>query len=266
MLKDDLATQAATEGLTTKILTKEALQIYILSELFSLPSSTLLTFQGGTCLRLVYGGPRYSEDLDFITTADKNSILQMVEHISKALVLLEPLFGGKFVTKKQKEALSFYRFRIHNQQENPQASFFVSLEFALYPAYTLNIAPLHPQKNLPGLPLILVRAEALEEILADKLCAVGGRTFCKGRDYFDLWLLKQKGIKLDAELLKKKLRDYAVSPANLARGLKLASLESIKNEMELFLPLKYRQQFAADNYTSILKEAHVFIQEGLQAL
>lgn len=266
MLKDELIDRAHEEGLPLKILEKEALQIYILSELFALPESTRLTFQGGTCLRLVYNGARYSEDLDFVTTADNNQINLIVNHLTKALARLEPLFGGEFIVKKQKESPTFSRYRIHNEKENYHDSFFVSVEFARHPAYTLNIAPLRPQKELPGLPLILVRAEKLEEILADKLCAVAGRPFCKGRDYFDLWLLKQQGIKLNADLLKKKLKDYATLPANLARGLELASIENIKNEMERFLPQKYRRQFEADGYAGMLKEARALIEAGLRAL
>jgi predicted nucleotidyltransferase component of viral defense system len=266
MLKDELTLRSAEEGLPLKILEKEALQIYILSELFALPESTLLTFQGGTCLRLVYDGVRYSEDLDFVTAANKKAICQIMETLSKKLSGLGPLFGGHFVTKKQKESETFYRFRIHNQKDNYHESFFVSIEFALYPSYTLNVAPLRPQKDLPGLPLTLVRAEKPEEILADKLCAIAGRRFCKGRDYFDLWLLKHKGTGLDAELLKRKLKDYHIPPVNLARGLGLVSAENIKNEMERFLPLKYRQQFAADGYAGMLKEAKTVVEEGIKAL
>lgn len=266
MLKDDLIEKSQEEGLPLKILEKEVLQIYILSELFALPQSTLLTFQGGTCLRLIYDGVRYSEDLDFVTTANKNTISQMVDALSRALARLEPLFGGKFVIKKQKESATFYRYRIHNQKADRHASYFVSVEFACYPAYTLNIAPLRPQRELPGLPLTLVRAEKLEEILADKLGAIAGRPFCKGRDYFDLWLLKQKGIKLDAQLLRNKLNDYSTPHENLARGLKLASAENIKNEMDKFLPQKYRRQFEADGYAGMLKETQVLIEEGMRAL
>ncbi|MFH1347463.1 MAG: nucleotidyl transferase AbiEii/AbiGii toxin family protein [Candidatus Margulisiibacteriota bacterium] len=266
MIKDELITKAHEEGLPLKILEKEALQIYILSELFALPESTLLTFQGGTCLRLAYNGARYSDDLDFVTTADNNKINQIINNLSKALARLEPLFGGKFITKKQKESPTFCRFRIHNRKENSHESFFVSVKFARYPAYTLNLAPLRPQKELPGLPLTLVRAEKLEEILADKLSAIASRPLCKGRDYFDLWLLKQQGIKLDVELLKKKFIDYSISPSNLTRGLKLASAQNIKNEMEKFLPLKYRRQFETDGYAGMLKEARSLIEEGLRAL
>jgi predicted nucleotidyltransferase component of viral defense system len=209
---------------------------------------------------------RYSEDLDFVTTADKGTISQMVDALSRVLVRLEPLFEGKFVIKCQKESPTFYRYRVHNEKADRHESYFVSVEFACYPAYTLNIAPLHPQKEFPGLPLTLVRAETLEEILADKLGAVAGRPFCKGRDYFDLWLLKQKGTKLDAQLLRKKLNDYSTPSANLARGLELASMENIKNEMERFLPLKYRRQFEADDYAGMLKDARALIEEGIKAL
>ncbi len=266
MLKDDLITRAQEEELPLKILEKEALQIYVLSELFALPESTLLTFQGGTCLRLIYEGVRYSEDLDFVTTASPAKLNQIIKKLTKSLTRLEALFDGTLEIKQQKGSTTFHRFRIHNQKKNQHESFFISLEFANYPSYTLNIAPLQAQKELPGLPLTLVRAETLEEILTDKLCAIAGRTFCKGRDYFDRWLLKQKGIKLNSKLLKKKFKDYSVSSKDLIRGLKMASKQNIKTEMEKFLPLKYRRQFEADQYTSLLKGAQDLIKEGLQAL
>lgn len=264
MLKDDLIKKAQIEGLPVKILEKEALQIYLLSELFALPESSLLTFQGGTCLRLVYNGVRYSEDLDFVTTANDCQIEQLINGLTKALTQLAPLFGGKFIIKKQKSSTTFLRYRVHSEKENIHDSFFVSLEFARYPAYTLNVAPLRPQKELPGLPLVLVRAETMEELLADKLCAIAGRPFCKGRDYFDLWLLQQWDVKIDPQLLKKKLMDYSLPPTNLARGLELASAENIKNEMERFLPQKYRQQFASDNYHALLETVRNFIKTGCQ--
>jgi predicted nucleotidyltransferase component of viral defense system len=266
MLKEELQEKAGQEGVSLKVLEKEALQIYILSELFSLPESKPLTFQGGTCLRLIYGGARYSEDLDFITLADKEITEKLVWKLGDSFPRLEPLFDGKLIIKKQKATPKFNRFRIHCQKESQHESFFVSLEFAHYPAYTHEILPLRPPAALPGLPLTLVRAEKPEELLADKLCAIAGRPFCKGRDYFDLWLLTQKGIPLDAALLKKKLKDYSVAPANLARGLKLADAKLIQAEMEKFLPLKYRRQFAADNYAGLLKTGKELINAARKAL
>jgi predicted nucleotidyltransferase component of viral defense system len=58
-----LATQYQT-GLFPNIV-REYFQHVFLSELYKLPGSQNLLFKGGTALRIVYGSPRFSEDLDF---------------------------------------------------------------------------------------------------------------------------------------------------------------------------------------------------------
>ncbi len=44
---------------------REYFQHVFLSELYKLPESGKMLFKGGTALRMVYGSPRFSEDLDF---------------------------------------------------------------------------------------------------------------------------------------------------------------------------------------------------------
>jgi len=44
---------------------REYFQHIFLSELYKLPWSENLLFKGGTALRIIYGSPRFSEDLDF---------------------------------------------------------------------------------------------------------------------------------------------------------------------------------------------------------
>ncbi len=44
---------------------KEVLQAYVLDYLYNHPSYRRLNFYGGTCLHVVYGLNRLSEDLDF---------------------------------------------------------------------------------------------------------------------------------------------------------------------------------------------------------
>jgi len=44
---------------------REYFQHLFLSELYRLPESERLLFKGGTALRIIYGSPRFSEDLDF---------------------------------------------------------------------------------------------------------------------------------------------------------------------------------------------------------
>ncbi|MFC1496034.1 nucleotidyl transferase AbiEii/AbiGii toxin family protein, partial [Candidatus Margulisiibacteriota bacterium] len=109
MIREELQTRANAEGLPLKIIEKEALQIYILGEFFSLPESSHFTFQGGTCLRLVYGGVRYSEDLDFVTTAKENDIACLIKKLSSSLGQVGPLFEGRIEILKQKTSETFCR-------------------------------------------------------------------------------------------------------------------------------------------------------------
>ena len=44
---------------------REYFQHLFLSELYKLPESEKVLFKGGTALRIIYGSPRFSEDLDF---------------------------------------------------------------------------------------------------------------------------------------------------------------------------------------------------------
>ena len=44
---------------------REYFQNVFLSELYKLPEASKLLFKGGTALRIIYGSPRFSEDLDF---------------------------------------------------------------------------------------------------------------------------------------------------------------------------------------------------------
>lgn len=49
---------------------KELLHIDLLNSFVPQMQNTSLVFQGGTALRLCYGAPRYSEDLDFSVGSD----------------------------------------------------------------------------------------------------------------------------------------------------------------------------------------------------
>ena len=65
----DIQGLAARSGVSARIVAMESIQVHLLDALFSQPESTQVAFQGGTCLRLVYGGYRYSEDIDLVSTA-----------------------------------------------------------------------------------------------------------------------------------------------------------------------------------------------------
>ena len=68
-IKSALANFMAQQGIPGEMeqnLIKEAIHLHLLSALSDAGVLGHVVFQGGTALRLCYGGERYSEDLDFV--------------------------------------------------------------------------------------------------------------------------------------------------------------------------------------------------------
>src|SRR5882724_7065105 len=68
-IKGAVADFMATHGISIEMeqnLVKEAIHLHLLSALSDAGVLRHVVFQGGTALRLCYGGERYSEDLDFV--------------------------------------------------------------------------------------------------------------------------------------------------------------------------------------------------------
>ena len=66
-----------------KIRKSEALQLIILDNLYAQSGSQNIIFQGGTALRWVYGGMRFSEDLDFVTSLPVEDVDKILTKTSK---------------------------------------------------------------------------------------------------------------------------------------------------------------------------------------
>lgn len=83
---------------------REYFQHIFLSELYKLPEAEGLLFKGGTALRIIYGSPRFSEDLDFSFSAFKvtnHTIKKFVEDLF-IKVLAEIEQSGIYVELGQK--------------------------------------------------------------------------------------------------------------------------------------------------------------------
>jgi predicted nucleotidyltransferase component of viral defense system len=65
----------------------EVLQLLHLDNLYSQSGSDKIIFQGGTALRWVHGGVRFSEDLDFVSSLPQRKIETL---IGKAEQKIEP--------------------------------------------------------------------------------------------------------------------------------------------------------------------------------
>src|SRR3989338_2166826 len=66
---------------------REYFQHFFLSELYKLPGAEQMLFKGGTALRIIYGSPRFSEDLDFsLLGVAERSIKEFTENLFIAVL------------------------------------------------------------------------------------------------------------------------------------------------------------------------------------
>ncbi|MCL2069595.1 MAG: nucleotidyl transferase AbiEii/AbiGii toxin family protein [Treponema sp.] len=196
-----------------------------------------LTFMGGTCLRSCYGFARLSEDLDFTGGFDfKKDDLQDIGTLLKkgiwqkynlALDILEPVKEeGNTHTWKVKIITSPERSDLPQQR--------INIDVCMLPSYERRPAMLRNHYGLEtGTSGLIIMAESLTEILADKIVAVAMRpNRVKNRDLWDIYQLKAHSIDLSADLVKQKLTDRQVDFSFFKRcyAERLTHLQTQKQE------------------------------------
>lgn len=182
-----------------------------------------LTFQGGTSLRLCYGAPRFSEDLDFVGGKDFSA--SQVRGIKECIEsYIGSRYGLQIDVKEPNELRSLpeyadinvdkWQVRIVTSPERkdlPKQK--IKLEIANVPSY--DRVPQALQKNYDFLPDgyedMLIMTESLNEVMADKLVSlVSCQKYIRHRDIWDLhWIKKHNGT-LNNDLVKSKIMDYKV--------------------------------------------------------
>lgn len=238
------------------VIEKELLHYDIL---FALESNRLLenlTFQGGTSLRLCYGGNRFSEDLDFVGGRDFNSAM-----LTDMKSCIEKYIGNRYgleVTVKEpkdlkKEAkyadLNIDKWQIAvvtapDRKDLPKQKIKV-VEVANIAAYTREPLPL--QVNYDFLPDgygdMLILTESLDEIMADKIISLPATTkYVRHRDLWDLVWLHQQGATLNIDLVKNKVSDYRLQNFEvmieqlLQKLPEMVASDAFSAEMKRFLP------------------------------
>lgn len=263
---DALKSAAQEQAIPWQTLLKEALQVLFLEAFYSLPEASQATFQGGTCLRLLYGAPRHSEDLDFVTTRPLESWEGLRSPVFQRLKGQESLLQGTLEMTAQRSFAKILRWKLKWKSAAADEGVFVRIELASFPAHTRELKPLLRPPGLPTGSWVVVPAESREEILADKLTAVAGRPYLKGRDFFDLWFLSSQGVSLNAELVKAKLRDYSTSPEGFLKRRSEVDETVLRREMRSFLPRAVRDHLEAEGYRSVLKVSRELLEQAQRAV
>lgn len=254
------------------VVQKELLHYDILYSLDNAGLLDQLTFQGGTALRLCYGSPRFSEDLDFV--GGRSFTRKQLEPIKSCI---EQYIGSRYgleVSVKEPQALKDEReyadLKIDKWQisivtaperrDIPQQR--IKLEVANIDAYSRQPRALMLNYDfLPdGYGDTLVLTESLDEVVADKLVSlVNTSTYVRNRDIWDLRWLKQQGAVLRPDWVASKIRDYRIDdyPEKLARMLErlpaIIEGEVFQREMTRFLPQDVLQRtLAKPKFTQFL--------------
>jgi predicted nucleotidyltransferase component of viral defense system len=242
-------------------LMKEAIHLHLLSALSEAGVLRHVIFQGGTALRLCYGGERYSEDLDFVC-GRAGADLKDVEFdalVDKALETTKRTLQRDFDIDAAQIALKrpAHRELVKGSDVNVAAWQIVvpvnptpkapksriKIEFANVPSYDSKPLTVSATPGLVQIQDVILNAETPNEILADKAVALTARAALKYRDVWDVWFLVNKlGATPDREMVSKKFADYgtlaiaAKANARLDELAKDATAAAFYAEMRRFLP------------------------------
>jgi predicted nucleotidyltransferase component of viral defense system len=251
-------------------LEKEILHQDILRALSKAGLLPKLTFMGGTCLRACYGSARLSEDLDFTGGFDfQKDDLENIGDILKTAIwqkynlavnVLKPVKEiGNTRTWKIKIITAPQRTDLPQQQ--------INIDVCLLPSYERRPVML---KNYYGVEAgtsgLIIMAESLPEILADKIIAVALRpNRVKNRDLWDIHWLKSRNVVLSKDLLKQKLLDRQIEFADFYQryterlGWLRTQQRDFLAEMRRFLtPAAFNAEFTDEqwwqNFLLLLKD------------
>lgn len=203
---------------------REYLQLVFLSYLYQKKEGRLIYFKGGTAIRLLFGSPRFSEDLDFSTPLDRKQIMKIVKELEKSIqqeipeIKIPLLYSGKETT----------RLRVKYQSADFKYPLTIKLDF--YHVKKIRQTTVSPLvSKFPILIFPLISHLTKEAILFEKIQALLSRA--KGRDLFDLWYLMEKGVvikdKINKQALIKKIKDF--------------SLVDLKHDLAPYLPRPQRK-------------------------
>jgi hypothetical protein len=230
---------------TKRVILKEFLQAYTLDFLYNHPVYRKLNFYGGTCLHIIYGLNRLSEDIDL----DNSIGMRLGDLEEDLLTYYRTNIGYTDVTAKtqmgewgiRRTTLKFPILFQLGLTSHANESLHLKVEVSQHQQISI----------LRKTPVLLfgrsfVTAHfSLETMMAGKMLACLERNFqkgnegtmIKGRDFYDLiWFMQQKIQPLEEKLAKDGKNSYTVQSALQTLGEKIASMR-LSDLAEDLLPL-----------------------------
>lgn len=232
----DKAKKAKIDRIT---ILREYWQFLFLQKLYLLKEAGQIYFKGGTAIRFIWKSFRFSEDLDFISTLTRKKSIEAIKDVFKTL---KREASAKVTLSKERVIEDSLRYRLVFEHQ------FLKYPLSCRIDFNRREEPLTRKEDVlvpfdyPISPYPLVIYLAGEEILAEKFRALLTRE--KARDIFDIWFLLSKGIEVNEEYLKEKMRpcpqkDYSFS--KIIEKIKEIDKRDLKRDLNKFLPENYRE-------------------------
>ena len=219
-----------------RFILREYLQHKILQVIFDSEYANQLAFLGGTCLRIVHGNTRFSEDLDFDNFELKEDVFEAISHVIKKELEQE---GYNIEIK------TVYRGAYHCYIRFPQLLFQEGLSGYLEEKILIQLdtEPQHfkftPEKYILNRFDIFTQifTTPLEILLAQKFYAILNRDRNKGRDFYDAIFLLSKIERPNYEYLDFKLNITTASQLKerLLEKCSKLNMEEMGKDVQPFL-------------------------------
>lgn len=217
-------------------------------------------FHGGTCLRIVYGMSRFSEDLDFFLRRQdpgfswRRYLEQAVRdgHGEGLDFSFQEGSGERTAVKKAILRTDSFRRDVGPSlpyTRDPQKLIKVKLEIDVNPPAGSTF-----ETRYIAFPVTTaITTQSLESGFAMKIGAMLGRAYTKGRDWYDFIWYVQKRITPDLDLLGRVIRQHGpwagrnvkVDPGWVETSLRKRILEidwkTARQDVERFIPLREQE-------------------------
>jgi predicted nucleotidyltransferase component of viral defense system len=241
----ELVTYSSANALPLDQVIREELQRLILRYLSERGFFVHGVFQGGTAIRLVYGGTRFSEDLDFVLRPGRTiavvNLPKLLEGLSSFMHREVP-FADRSTLREQKAEAMFARYRCRLELQAQIGGLVINLEFSGVPSRSP-----HPHVMRSDTVDVAIIVEDESEILVDKLVALALRSYVKGRDIWDTWFLTHERHIAVPEVgaVVAKTADYGTTLVDLTSRIEhsktrieTSGLAALDAEMKRFLPAR----------------------------
>ena len=255
---------------------RELIQVLTLAEVCREVGSSLI-FQGGTAIRVFFGGARTSEDLDFyVDVRALTKVDKAADKISIALArVLDYVDGVTLDSHKVRQRHHLHTMWFIFNQVDTRKRLRLKVDFFQVThhfqkiethAHLLITAPL-VRRNISAFNLFLdrlnmvVQVETTKGILADKVVAILARPYVKGRDFWDIWFLREVlGLSLSKDEIELRKEIYGIRSwkRSLAIGVegwpsRKELIELLDRDLKRFLDQEELESLRKEAYEKILK-------------